>query len=203
MTDTPPDAFAMSGAEAGAALAKMTAEFRGAPPSDKPTTPAKAQSRLNQLTADKAWADRLAKGDVAARREFTELTAQVANSAGPLGGTELEVVKLISDPNRMPKERYDGLLEGLREQGMPESGEKYVRDLDSGVRADRPTAGDGAACKLALDRLTRDPEWARKVLANDPAANALRTRLGATIALAGDDGKPVTPEVAKWLAGLG
>ena len=103
----------------------------------------------------------------------------------------------------MPKERYDGLLEGLREQGMPESGEKYVRDLDSGVRADRPTAGDGAACKLALDRLTRDPEWARKVLANDPAANALRTRLGATIALAGDDGKPVTPEVAKWLAGLG
>ena len=101
MTDTPPDAFAMSGAEAGAALAKMTAEFRGAPPSDKPTTPAKAQSRLNQLTADKAWADRLAKGDVAARREFTELTAQVANSAGPLGGTELEVVELDfrSKPN--------------------------------------------------------------------------------------------------------
>jgi hypothetical protein len=120
-----------------------------------------------------------------------------------LGDTELEVVDSISDPNAMTRERYDGLLEGLREQGMPESGEKYVRDLDSGVCTDRPTAGDGAACKQALDRLTRDPEWARKVLANDPAANTLRTKLGNVIALAGDDDKPVTPELAKWLAGLG
>jgi hypothetical protein len=203
MTDTPQDAFTLNSAEATLKLNEMAAAFRGAPPSDKPTTPAQAQARLSVLTADKAWADRLAKSDVAVRREFTELTAQVANSTEALGGTELEVVDSISDPNAMTRDRYDGLLEGLRESGMPESGEKYVRDLDAGTRTDRPTAGDGAAAQAAVNRLTKDPEWAKKVLAGDMAANALRTRLGNVIALAGDDGKAVTPEVSKWLAGLG
>ena len=158
MTDTPPDAFAMSGAEAGAALAKMTAEFRGAPPSDKPTTPAKAQSRLNQLTADKAWADRLAKGDVAARREFTELTAQVANSAGPLGGTELEVVDSISDPNRMPKERYDGLLEGLREQGCQKAARNtFATSIAvSALIARPPATGQPVSSRLIASHATQN-----------------------------------------------
>lgn len=46
-----------------------------------PTTVASAQARLAELQSDKAWVDRLFKGDAAARREHDNLIAQIAAAA--------------------------------------------------------------------------------------------------------------------------
>lgn len=46
-----------------------------------PTTAPAAQARLNELMNDKAWGERLVKGDSAARREFEALTEQIAAAA--------------------------------------------------------------------------------------------------------------------------
>lgn len=46
-----------------------------------PTTQASAQARLTELQADKAWVDRLFKGDAAARREHDALIQQITGVA--------------------------------------------------------------------------------------------------------------------------
>jgi hypothetical protein len=150
--------------------------------------------------ADPKWSERVTKGDGPAVAEFSRLSEQAKHSTSDL---TIETVDAISDPSALSRAAYDTMIDGLREQGLPESGEQYIRDLDTGKRTDRPTAGDAAACRQALDRLTKDADFARKVLASDPTANALRTKLGNVVALAADDGKPISTEVAKTLEALG
>ena len=200
MTDTP--ISAMTPEQATAKLAEMTAAYRGPPPTDKPTTAAEARARLNHLATAKSWNDKLSAGDVEATREFKALTAQVASDTAPYADRG-EIVDAISNPSAVTRGKYDEMMEGLVEQGLPESGAQYIRDLDSGANKNYPTAGDGKAAQAALDRLKRDPTWAKAVLANDPKANAQRTRLAAVVSLARDDGKPITPAVAEWLEKLG
>jgi pentatricopeptide repeat protein len=194
------DDINLTSAEAATAkLAELSAAYRGPEPSATPSNPQETQARLKHLTTDKAWGERLAKGDVAATKEFKALTEQVASGDQPLA-FETEVVDALTDPNAMPRETYNGLIAGLREQGMLADAEQYLRDLDSGARTDRPTAGDGLACKQALDRLSRDAAFARAVFDGDVAANALRTALGNVIAMAADDGKPVSEAVQRELS---
>ena len=119
MTDTPN----LTPEQATAKLAEMTAAYRGAPPSDKPTDAAGARARLNHLASDKAWVDKLNAGDVAARGEFKALTEQVAGSTEPYAA-EGELVNAIDNPHAMQRGLYDKLHEGLREQGLPEFGRR-------------------------------------------------------------------------------
>jgi hypothetical protein len=49
----------------------------------------------------------------------------------------------------------------------------------------------------------KSEDWPRKMLANDPAANALCLKLNSVVALAADDGKSLSPEVAQTLTALG
>ena len=205
MTDTPApqNITSMSPTEATAALDKMMLDLRGtATTVDRPVNPNEARARLTQLNADKNWADKLMNGDAAARAEFKTLTEMVAGSTDPFAA-ENEVVNSLDDRHAMPKARYDHMVEGLREQGMTAESAQYLRDLDAGKSVARPTAGDAKAAQAALDRLSRDSEWAKKVLAGDVKANALRTRLGNVIAFAADDGRPVTPALATWVNNLG
>src|SRR5262245_43858162 len=111
-----------------------------------PTTSAEASARLAQLQADPAWRQGLLSGGAEQRAEFQRLTELAAGGDGPLG----EVVDGISDPHAVSRDTYAAMFDGLRAQGLPASAEQYMRDLDAGRRADRPTAGDGAACQQAL-----------------------------------------------------
>jgi hypothetical protein len=178
----------------------MAEAYRGGPIPTAPTNAAEAARLLESRMADPKWSERVTKGDGPAVAEFNRLSEQARHSTPD---TAIETVDAVGDPNAVSRAAYDTMLDGLREQGLPESGEQYIRDLDSGKRTDRPTAGDGAACRQALDRLTRDADFARKVLAGDSAASALRTKLGNVVALAADDGKPISTEVAKTLEALG
>ena len=103
----------------------------------------------------------------------------------------------------MSRAAYNGLIEGLRANGLPDSAEKHIRELDAGIRTDLPTTGDGRACQQAKDRLMKDPEFARKVLSNDLQANAMLADLNRLIVYAADDGKPASEYVLKKLADRG
>src|SRR5262249_17192296 len=148
----------------------------------------------------KAWGERLTRGDAEARREFEQLTerAQVGDVA-----PEIETVDAVSDPSALSRAAYSALFDGLREQGLPDTAETYIRDLDAGRRTDRPSAGDGHACRQVLDRLTEDADWRQRYLSGDLAARKLAGTLSRIIAFAADDGKPITREVADTLSALG
>ena len=192
--------LAMTPDAANAELAKMTETYRGAPVPTAPTNAAEAARLLESRMADPKWSERVTKGDGPALAEFNRLSAQARHSTSDL---TIETVDAISDPAALSRGAYNSLMEGLREQGLPESGEQYLREPGHRKAHRWPTAGDGVACRQALDRLTKDADFARKALAGDATANALRTKLGNVVALAADDGKPISPEVAKTLEALG
>jgi hypothetical protein len=203
MTDTPADVTTLTPAEAGAKLAELEAAYRAPPPSGTPQTAAEAKVRLEHLTSSREFAERFTKGDTAAMREFRELTEMLAKGSERLDFSEIETVDTVSNPGAIPKAHYEGLLAGLKEGGMIDSAEQYLRDLDTGVRTDRPTAGDGTACRQALDRLMKDPEFVRGALNGELKATKLRVALSNVIAMAADDGQPATEPVLKYLSVLG
>jgi hypothetical protein len=152
--------------------------------------------------ADKAWSARVTQGDGPAVAEFNLLSSQ-ASRGDATPNLEIEVVDGISSPSAMPRAGYQTLLEGLQEGGLPDSAAAYIRGLDAGTRTDYPTAGDGKAARLALDRAMKDPAFVKDVLAGDPAANSIRTRLAAVISLAVDDGQPASQANLDQLAAWG
>jgi hypothetical protein len=170
-------------------------------PAGTPSTAAEAAARLRQIEADSRWRDGFLSGSPQHRAEFEALTTLVAN--GDTNDLSIVTVDAVSDPNALSRTAYNGLIDGLRDHGLPDRAEGYIRDIDSGRRLDRPTAGDGLACRQILDRLTNDAEWRQRVLNGDIRANDVRNMLARIIAYAADDNKPITPETHQMLAGLG
>jgi len=173
-----------------------------APPAAVPSTSAEAAARLRQMTNDPKWREGLLAGSPQIRQEFERLTQQVASGDGPLG-MEIETVDAVSDPSALSSAAYNGLIDGLRGQGLPEASERYIRDLDSGRRTDRPSGADGIAARQALDRLTADAEWSGRHLNGDIGARNLFNALNRIVAFAADDHKPMSPEIDQLLVGLG
>jgi len=202
MTDQPADPWSMTPAQAGATLSAMSAATRGTPPPTTPTTGAEASARLNELHANADWAQKFLNGDVAARAEFDALTSLVANGTGGYE-TLIETVNAIDDPMATTKARYESLFEPLREQGLPETAEQYMRDLDAGIRTDRPTAGDAEACQRMLDRLSADGEWRQKFFGGDIKAADLFNGLTRITAYAAGTDKSVSPNVRALLDKIG
>src|SRR5262245_46020716 len=195
MSDESQDVFTMTPEQATAELARMTEAYRGPAPTGTPTTPAEAAARLNSLTTDKAWSERFTKGDAATMAEYRNLTQIASQGDGTVG---IETVDSISDSHALPRAGYETLLDGLREQGLPEIAEQQIRNLDSGG-TDRPTSGDGVAAKAALNRLTRDPAFGKKYLEGEVEATNLVNGLNRIIALAGDDNQPATAPFNSFL----
>jgi hypothetical protein len=170
-------------------------------PAGMPSTPAEAAARLRQIEADPKWREGFLNGSPQHREEFEALTTLAA--AGDQDDLSVETVDGVSDPQALSRAAYNGLIDGLRAGGLPASAEQYMRDLDAGRRIDRPTAGDGLACRQARARLIQDAEWRQRLLNGDVKANNLRNVLDRIIAYAADDSKPVMPGVHEWLTELG
>jgi hypothetical protein len=171
-------------------------------PAGAPATPAEAAARLRQIEADPKWREGFLNGSPQHREEFEALTQLVA--AGDQSDDLLiETVDSATDPQALSRAAYAGLIDGLREGGLPAGAETYMRDLDAGRRWDRPTAGEKLACQQALDRLTGDTEWCRRFIGGDVKARNLFNMLNRVIAYAADDNKPIQPWVHQWLTELG
>jgi hypothetical protein len=74
---TPADISSMTPQQATDTLAAMDAALHPPPPI-KPADAQDARARLDRLTADKSFADRLLTGDIAAKKEFESLIAAAA-----------------------------------------------------------------------------------------------------------------------------
>jgi hypothetical protein len=168
-----------------------------------PATAAAASARLRQMTNDPKWQAGLLAGTPQIRAEFEALTQTIAASGDQSPDVAIETVDAVTDPHALSRAAYSGLFDALREQGLPAHSEQYMRDIDSGRRTDRPTAGDGIACRQALDRLIADADWRKRWSNGDIEVHNLFNTLNRVIAYAADDGKPITPEVQKALADHG
>jgi hypothetical protein len=137
-------------------LDAMSAALRPAEPPATPTTPQEAQARLNHLAKnDRAWADRLLKGDVATKAEFTKLSEQAAAGEGPLN-PDMEIVDCVTNPGALPKAHVEGFYDMFRDFDLPPEAEAHMRALDSGESTDRPTQGDKEAYQRALDKASEE-----------------------------------------------
>lgn len=218
MTDAPAPAPAspweMNAAQATAALAQKTAEYRAAqasaagdvapPPIGTPTTtPAQAAARLAQLKADPAWRDKLLTGSATQVREFQELTALTAASdAAP--DVLMETVDAVSNPSALRYSHYEGMLDGMRENNnLPASTEEYLRDFDAGLRDDVISEGDGLLFREAKERWMRDPAVRAAYLAGQHAIVRQVNSMNRVIALAAQDGQPASDQAKEILKGLG
>ena len=218
MTDAPapaaPDVFTMSPAEATAALAQKTAEYKAAqatavgavppPPSGaSATTSAQAAARLAALKSDPAWRDKLLAAAGPQLREFQELTALVAAS-DDAPQVLMETVDAVSNPSALRYSQYEAALDGMRENNnLPAITEQYIRDIDAGLRSDAPTEGDGLVFKEAKERWLRDPAVRARYLAGDFATVRQVNNMNRVVALAAQDGQPASDQAKEILTKLG
>jgi hypothetical protein len=202
-TTTPPAAVTtLTPEQAGARLAEMA---RGPQPSATPTTAQEAAARLRVITKDSKWSERFLSGNSPEVREFNDLSALIASGGDEAAGISdiITTVNALEDQQAVSPVAYEGLIGGLRSQGLPDEAEQAIRDIDAGVRTDRPSQGDGAACRQVLDRLIKNPEWRQRVLAGDVRANNLKNALDRVIAYAGNDGQPASDWLRQKLSELG
>jgi hypothetical protein len=206
----PSDIDQMTSAAAGQKLVEMKIEFdrlnSPAPLAPSPSgasalTPAQAAARLAQLQSDPKWVDKFLAGSGQAQREFAQLS-ELAGDATPDG--LIEVVNAVDNPSALRRSHYEGLLDGLRDNGaLPASREKYIRDFDAGRTDFQPSQGDGRAFGPAADRLLRDPTIRDKYLSGDLEVTAKINNLKSIEALAAPDGQPVSDEGVEILTKLG
>jgi hypothetical protein len=205
--------WSMTPDQASAALAQKSAAYQASlapvgsvappPPGVSATTPAQAAARLAALKSDPNFRSRLLTGSAAQVREFQELTAIMA-SAGVQSDTLMETIDAVSgDPNTLRRSHYEGLIDGLREGGMNEIAETYIRALDTDPNLPRGSEGDGLAFKAFRDRLMKSPELREKYLnGSSPKLTSLMNALNRVIALAAQDGRPLSAEGREILSEL-
>jgi hypothetical protein len=209
---SPSDIDQLSSTAAGQKLAELKAEYdranNPAPPAALPAgapaqTPAQAAARLTQLTANPKFVDEYLAGSASKVREVNELM-ELAASGDFQPDNLIEVVNAVDNPSALRRSHYEGLLDGLRDNGaLPASREKYIRDFDAGRTDFVPSQGDGRAFGAAADRLLRDPTIRDKYLSGDLEVTAKINNLKSIEALAALDGQPISNEGVEILTKLG
>jgi hypothetical protein len=207
----PSDIDQMTSAQAGQKLAEMKVEFdranNPAPPAPLPSgapalTPAQAAARVSQLMANPKFVDEYLAGSASKVREVNELM-ELAASGDFHPDTLIEVVNAVDNPSALRRSHYEGLMDGLRGQGLPEKAEQYIRDFDAGRETFQPSEGDGVAFKKAFDRFLKDPAMQKKYLDGDVEVTNKANNLLRVVALAAPDGQPVSAEGVEILTKLG
>jgi predicted transcriptional regulator len=166
MTDIPIES--MTPAQAGEALAKMAEAYHGTPPTD-PKTPTEAQARLDALTKNKDWGDKLTAGDVTTRREFTSLTEMAAKAEHRLdnvlaGKVEPELMELTSAEHPLSTRNLASVVESFREMGLSDG---TIKQAIEGGTVSKEEHGQA---KQAMALLMSDAEWSKRLLSGDWSA---------------------------------
>ena len=164
-----PEIQAMTPAEAGAALAKMQAELHP-PPSSTPADAQEAQQLLNKLTADASWSRALVNGHEGARKQFDDLTRQVAAGdavADAIAGVDPGVGSpLIETTSKGQLNRRDTAIavNDFRAAGLDDA--SIAQAMNGAVVS---AAEFRAAEALKAARMS-NPAWVKAVLEGDFAA---------------------------------
>jgi hypothetical protein len=167
MTDT--DISALTPEQATAELARLTAEFKGLGPPATATTPAEAQARMDALTQNQEWRDKLFAGDVATRSEFDTLTKLQADAADRVanvmaGKTEPPVMEMTTPEHPLSTHDLASSVETLREAGI---GDEAIRQALNG---DPVSAEERRQVEHFKTARFGDEEWRRALLSGDHEA---------------------------------
>ena len=166
MTDAPADPFTLTPAEAGAALAAMDAGANPSPPAVQDAQDARA--RLDLLSRDATWANRLFNGDVAARKEFDDLVA-----ASAAGDNVDDAIAGIEEPapifetttgGQLPRRVVNEVIASMRDAGVSDGA------IGQALRGDSFSREEVAAVTALRAKLHGDADWVKRLLSGDYAA---------------------------------
>jgi len=130
----------------------------------EPTTPAAATARLNELSTDGAWADRVLAQDPVAFGDFQKLTATIV-AGNPTTET---LAGALSDFNG--RKLVDQFLAGPLPSGFPDLSTPAGADLAEVLRGKPISPELHAAVKAKLDSMITDREWGKRFDAKDQTA---------------------------------
>jgi hypothetical protein len=177
----------MSPEQATAALASLQREWdahnAAAAPPDKPTTAIEARAKLDTLTANKSWADKLEKGDVEVQKEFKTLTAlaadlQPGDQLDRVAGTaERPMIETITD-GQLSTGKLMSAVDGLREVGINDEAIKEA------INGGRNSAVIHRATQELKAKLFGDQAWVKRYLEGGQAERRQATLI--SIILSGE-----------------
>lgn len=135
-------------------------EQSGAPPAP-PANAAEASSRLTELGADKAWAQRFYGGDTGARQDFERLTTMIANDGKKI---DMAMSGALPELHDGDLSHMAGLADMLRESGIRD---EVIRETLAGGKV---TKAEFDATKAWLDQHLNDKIYVAKWLNGDVEA---------------------------------
>jgi hypothetical protein len=130
----------------------------------QPSTPADAQARLGELSADSVWADKVLAQDPAAVGEFQSLTKTAAGSV-----TVDTLAHKLSDFNGA--KMVDDFLAGPLPMGFPDLSTPAGADLAQILKGEKTITPDlHRAVQAKLDSMIADAGWRSRFDAKDQTA---------------------------------
>src|SRR5262249_51250545 len=129
-------------------------------------TPLQATVHLQELSADKAWGERLTRGDDAARREFDELSSRAAVGDPVywiMQGVVPNTVQI--DETNGNKVRGEDMVTAVADMRARGVGDLAIRQL---ISDQRPTLEQHELGKRNQEANFRDPLWVDRLIRGDP-----------------------------------
>jgi hypothetical protein len=170
MTDTPQDFSTFTPEQATAELQRMSEALHGPPAAQREAqTPTEARAKLDALTANKEWADRLVAGGVEERRQFKELTELASGTDDRLGNvlkgeSAPPMIEITHDGNPLTTANLKTAVEDFRALGFDDV------DVTAAINGDKATREfHDQVAQLKAHRM-RDQEFVSRYLRGDPDA---------------------------------
>jgi hypothetical protein len=144
--------------------AKYDASTAPAAPTDKPTTAAEAKVRLDHLSRDPKWGEKLIAGDTDTLKGFRDLSA-LAAEAQPgdqldrviAGTAERPMMETVTD-GQLSTGKLMSAVEGLREIGLSDDAIKEA------INGGKNSAVIHRAVQELKTKLFGDPAWVKRYL---------------------------------------
>ena len=148
--------------QATQALADMTANFHGSPPTATPTTPAEAHARIAAVAKDKSYYDKLTAGDVDTRREWSllqELASRGDQIEAAMSDAPIPEIEITNSERPIPTRNLRSAVEWLRDDGIRD---EVTREFLSGRQISPEERA--AVEQFQKTEMHGDAEWVKRFL---------------------------------------
>lgn len=125
--------------------------------SAQPTTPEAATGRLNELSADRAWGDKVLAQDPTAFGELQSLAKVIAGKPAPVAST-VEAMSLETTRSNDAKMLND-YLASAGKNGFPDLTSPAGKDMVEMLNGKPVSQEIHTAVKAKLDAMFKDKEW--------------------------------------------
>ena len=157
--------YAMTPAEAGAALAAMDRAIHP-PPSVVPQDAQDARATLDLLSRDASFARELFSGSIEARKRFDELVAKSAagdDVGDAIAGIVEPALPLIETTaeGELPRRAVEATIAGMRDDGMNDA------CIEQGINLPPISRAEHAAATALWNMRSGTTEWVKRLTSGD------------------------------------